>query len=234
MRLSVGAEVLFTGRCEVTGRVDMSIGEMSSMSVGAGCVLKAAGRTVLNLTNSEIRADLRLDQDAVVEGTIRLAGAVIHGTLALRGQLSPPERRSLVGGTALTVDGDVVLDGLRTDGGRVNFRGATMGSLAADRAQLHNPGGYSVSLNQARVTGSVRLVGRLHLDRPGGAQPEHDRGPAAVHRRLVHLSRARGRQPARARGRGDIRDRPRRHRPGLGSRGAQRGLHRHDHHVPGR
>ncbi len=35
------------------------------------------------------------------------------GTLALRGQLSRPERRSLVGGTALTVDGDVVLDGLR-------------------------------------------------------------------------------------------------------------------------
>ena len=158
VRLSVGAEVLFTGQCEVTGRVDMSIGEMSSMSVGAGCVLKAAGRTVLNLTNSEIRADLRLDPDAVVEGTIRLAGAVIHGTLALRGQLSRPERRSLVGGTALTVDGDVVLDGLRTDGGRVNFRGATMGSLGADRAQLHNPGGYSVSLSQARVTGSVRLV----------------------------------------------------------------------------
>ncbi len=158
VRFSVGAEVLFTGQCEVTGRVDMSIGEMSSVSVGAGCVLKAAGRTVLNLTNSEIRADLRLDRDAVVEGTIRLAGAVIHGTLALRGQLSRPERRSLVGGTALTVDGDVVLDGLRTDGGRVNFRGATMGSLAADRAQLHNPGGCSVSLNQARVTGSVRLV----------------------------------------------------------------------------
>ena len=53
-------------------------------------MLKAAGRTVLNLTNSEIRADLRLDPDAVVEGTIRLAGAVIHGTLALRGQLAGP------------------------------------------------------------------------------------------------------------------------------------------------
>ncbi len=113
---------------------------------------------MLDLTNSEIRADLRLDPDATVEGTIRLAGAVIHGMLALRGQLSQPERRSLVGGTALTVDGDVSLDGLRTEGGRVNFRGATLGSLAADRAQLHNPGGYSVSLNQARVQGSVRLV----------------------------------------------------------------------------
>ncbi len=94
----------------------------------------------------------------MVEGTIRLAGAVIHGTLALKGQLSQPERRSLVGATAVTVDGDVAMEGLRTEGGRVNFRGATLGSLAADGAQLHNPGGYSVSLNQARVKGSVRLV----------------------------------------------------------------------------
>ena len=103
-----------------------------------------------------------------------------------------------------------MLDGLRTDGGRVNFRGATMGSLGADRAQLHNPGGYSVSLSQARVTGSVRLVdgftstGLVVLNR------STIEGRAAVHRRLVHLSRARALQPARARGRGDIRDRPRR------------------------
>ncbi len=157
-RLSVGAEVLFAGRCEVTGRIDMSIGTMSSLSIGAGCVLRAPGRTALDLTNSEIRADLRLDKDSVVEGTIRLAGAVVHGTLALNGQISQPERRSLVGATALTVDGDVSLDGLRTDGGRINFRGATLGSLVADRARLHNPSGYSVSLNQAKVKGSVRLV----------------------------------------------------------------------------
>ena len=158
VRLTVGAEVLFAGQCAVTGRVDMSIGEMSSVSVGAGCTLKAPGRTVLDLTNSEIRADMRLARDATVEGTIRLAGAVIHGTLELRGRLSQPERRSLIGATALTVDGDVSLEDLRTEGGRVNFRGATMGSMVADRAQLNNPGGHSVSLNQARVQGSVRLV----------------------------------------------------------------------------
>jgi len=156
--LSAGGEVILAEQCEVSGRIDMSISAVSNVSVGAGCVLRAPGRTALDLTNSEVRADLWLDPDAVVEGTIRLAGAVIHGTLALRGQLSQPERRSVVGATALTVDGDVALEGLRTDGGRVNFRGATLGSLAADGARLHNPGGYSVSLNQARVKGSVRLV----------------------------------------------------------------------------
>ena len=74
------------------------------------------------------------------KGTIKLAGAVIHGTLALHGQMSHPEHLSLVGGSGITVDGDVYLDGLRTNGGAVTFRGAKLGSLSAGRAQLHNPG----------------------------------------------------------------------------------------------
>lgn len=157
-RLSVGAEVTLAGRCEVTGTIDMSMADMSSMSIGANCMLRAPGRTALNLTNAEIRALLRLDENAAIEGTIRLAGAVIHGTLAMHGQMSHPEHRSLVGGSAMTVDGDVYLDGLRANGGRVNFRGATLGSLNATNAELHNPGGYSLSLHQATVKGSVLLV----------------------------------------------------------------------------
>ena len=96
--LSAGGEVIFAEQCAISGRIDMSISTVSNVSVGGGCVLRAPGRTALDLTNSEIRADLWLGRDAVVEGTIRLAGAVIHGTLALRGQLSQPERRSLVRG----------------------------------------------------------------------------------------------------------------------------------------
>jgi hypothetical protein len=157
-RLSVGAEVMLAGRCEVTGRIDMSMGDMSSVSIGGNCVLRAPGRTVLDLPGAQIRGPLRLEENAVVEGTIRLESAVIHGMLALRGQLSRPEHRSVIGGAAMTVDGGVYLEGLRTDGGRVNFRGATLGSLIADGAQLYNPGGYSVSLNQAVVKGAVRLA----------------------------------------------------------------------------
>jgi hypothetical protein len=157
-RLSVGAEVTLAGSCAVTGRIDMSMGDMSSVSIGEGCMLRAPGRTALDLTNANIRAILRVDQNAVIEGTIRLAGAVIQGTLALHGQLSRPERRSVVGGTAMTVDGDVYLDGLRTSGGGVNFRGARLGSLRADRAQLDNPGGYALRLSQAVVKGPVRLI----------------------------------------------------------------------------
>jgi hypothetical protein len=157
-RLSVGAEVMLAGRCEVTGSIDMSMSDMSSVSIGGNCTLRAPGHVALDLTNAEIRALLRLDKTAAVEGTILLGGAVIHGTLALHGEISQPERRSLVSGIAMAVDGDVYLEGLRTNSGMVDFRGATLGSLSAERAQLHNPGGYSVSLSQAVVKGSVRLV----------------------------------------------------------------------------
>ena len=157
-RLSVGDEMTLAGRCEVTGGIDMSMGDMSSVSIGGNCVLRAPGRTALDLTNAEIRAFFSLDEGVAVQGTIRLAGAVIHGNLALHGELSHPEHGSLVGGSAMTVDGDVYLDGLRTDGGRVNFRGATMGSLTAHGARLHNPDGYSLRLSQTVVKGSVLLM----------------------------------------------------------------------------
>jgi hypothetical protein len=39
----------------------------------------------------------------------------------------------------------------------VTFRNATLGSLSARNAQLHNPGGASLSLTQAVVSGSVFL-----------------------------------------------------------------------------
>jgi len=157
-RLSVGAEVTLAEQCDVTGTVDMSMGDMSSMYIGANCVLRAAGRTALDLTNAEIRSLFRMDENAAAEGTIKLAGAVIHGTLALHGQLSHPQHLSLVGGSGVTVDGDVYLDGLRASGGAVTFRGARLGSLSASRAQLCNPGGYSIRLSQAVVKGAVRLA----------------------------------------------------------------------------
>jgi len=157
-RLTVGAEMTFEQGCEVSGGIDLSMSELSSLLIDSGCSLRAAGRTALDLTNAEFRADLRLDREVRVTGSIRLSGAVIHGTLALHCALSGAERRSIVGATALVVDGDAHLADLRTQGGRVNFRGATLGSLSADGARLDNPGGYSISLNQAVVKGSVRLV----------------------------------------------------------------------------
>jgi hypothetical protein len=160
-RITVGAEMVLTGHCEILGRTDLSMGDISSLSVGQGSRLRNAGRTVLDLTNAEIRSLLRFDRDAVTESTVRLAGTVIHGTLELHGEMSGPERSSLVSGNAMTVEGDVYLDDLRTEGGRLNFRGATLGSLSADGATLHNPGGYTLGLSQAVIKGSVRLADRF-------------------------------------------------------------------------
>ena len=167
-RLSVSSEVTLAGRCEVTGTIDMAMADVSSVSIGANCVLSAPGHTALDLTNAEIRSLLRVDKDAVVEGTLRLAGAVIHGTLALHGQMSQPEHRSLIGGSAMTVDGTVYLNGLRTHGGQVNFRGAILGSLSAGGAQLENRSrfsgldsreetGYTMAADGAKVAGNVLL-----------------------------------------------------------------------------
>ena len=97
--------------------IDMSMGDMSSVFIGEDCALRAPGRTAIDLTNAEIRAFLRLDKVAVVEGTVRLAGAVSHGTLALHGHLTKPEDVALVSASGMTVEGNVYLDDLRTEGG---------------------------------------------------------------------------------------------------------------------
>jgi hypothetical protein len=170
-RLTADAGVTMADGCQVKGSVNMSLGNLGGVSVGRHCTLSAPGRTALDLTGTEVRALLRLDEAAAVEGTIRLAGAAVRGTLALHGQLSRPEHRALVAGSSLTVEGDVILDGLRTLGGAVNFRSATLGSLAAANACLHNPGGYTLSLHQAKVNGTVVLndgfasTGLLFLNR---------------------------------------------------------------------
>jgi hypothetical protein len=58
----------------------------------------------------------------------------------------------------MTVEGNVYLDDLRTEGGAVAFTGAKMGSLSAPRARLDNAGGYALRLSQAVVSGSVTLI----------------------------------------------------------------------------
>ena len=157
-RLSVGAELVLAGESEVTGGIDMSMADVSRFLIGAGCALRAPGRTALDLTNAEIRAFLRLDKDASIEGALRLAGAVSHGTLALHGQLSKPEGETLVSASAMTVEGNVYLDDLRAEGGSVAFTGARMAGLTARRTRLDNAGGYTLWFSQAIVNGSVLLT----------------------------------------------------------------------------
>ncbi len=159
-RLSVGAEVTLEGTCQVTGGLDLSMSELSSLSVGDGCSLRAPGRTALNLTNAALRSSLTIARGAAVQGSIRLPGAHIRGSLSLQGAtLTAPASGSLVVAHGVTVDGDVELRDLHATGGQLGFRGAALGSaVEAAGARLTNPDGLTLNLHQAIVGGSVRLV----------------------------------------------------------------------------
>jgi hypothetical protein len=158
-RMTLGGEFALEAGCQVTGGIDMFMSDLGSLSVGSGCTIAAAGSTALELTNSEVRGSITMAAGATVQGTIRLEGAAVHGTLALHGELSEPENKSLISGTGVTVDGDVYLDDLRATGGRLNFRSASFGNFTGTGARLDNPAGLSLSLNQAAVAGSVVLTG---------------------------------------------------------------------------
>jgi hypothetical protein len=159
-RLSVGADVTLEGCCEVSGGLDLSMSDMSSFSVGAGCSLRGLGHPALDLTNAELRSGLTIYPGALVEGTLCLRGARIRGDLSLqRVTLTVPESTWLIAAQGASIDGDVQLQDMRADGGPLEFRGATLGSVVdASRARLNNPGGYTLSLHHATVRGSVHLI----------------------------------------------------------------------------
>jgi hypothetical protein len=159
-RMSVGAEMSMEGECRVDGGVDLSMSELTSLSIGPGCCLRTPGSTALNLTNAELLSFLSLGETAVVEGTVRLTGARIRGRLTLRGaNLSKPEGKTLVAAEGAEIDGGTDLQDLRASGGRLRFSNATLSNVIAVGAQLINPGGFTLSLHQAIVKGSVVLVG---------------------------------------------------------------------------
>lgn len=197
-RLSVGGEFALEQNCTVSGGIDLFMSDLGSLWIGAGCAIDSPGVTALDLANAQVRGSIVLADGTSVQGTIRLEGAQVHGTLALHGRLRRPENRSLVAATGATVDGELFLSGLDARGGRLNFTGATLGSINAPGANLDNAHGDSLVLSGGVVKGSVRLIddfrsagqlvlnrckidGRLRLSggsftcpaRPGEVEPAH-------------------------------------------------------------
>ena len=171
-RLSIGAELTLEESCQVIGGIDLSMSELSSVSIGPGCSLRAPDHTVLDLTNAELLAAFTVGERVPVEGTIRLAGARIRGNLCLQGAiLTAPEDRHLIAAQGVKLDGELQLQDLEATDGDLGFRAASIGSVIdASGARLRNPGGYTLNLNQASIRGSVRLVdfesvGKLVLNR---------------------------------------------------------------------
>ena len=159
-RLIVGAEITLDKGCTVNGGIDLSMAALSSLFIDSGCALRAPGKTAVDLTNAEILSTVVIGEEVPVEGTLRLAGAAIHGDLRLRrARLSAPAGRTLIAAQGARIDGEVELEELEADGGELSFRAAVIGSaVEASGARLRNPDGYTLSLVQANVKGSVRLT----------------------------------------------------------------------------
>jgi len=156
--LTLGGQFSLEQDCHITGGIDLGRSDLGSMWLGPDISIAAPGQTALELASAQVRGSVAVNDKVLVQGTIRMEGATVHGDLALHGELSYPEHKSLVAGNGLIVDGSVYLEGLVCYGGRVNFTGATLGSLTAEKAELRNPDGNSLNIAGATVGGSVRLV----------------------------------------------------------------------------
>ncbi len=159
-RVSIGAELSIEGTTDITGGVDLSLGEASAVSVHSGCRFGAPGRVALDLGSTRVRADLTLEPGVAVRGSVRLRGAYVGGRLNLSGTtLTEPDGPSLLAAQSLTVEGDVELRDMTVTGGQLHFWRATIGGTVNARgSRLHNGDGNTLNLHQARIGGSVRLT----------------------------------------------------------------------------
>jgi hypothetical protein len=158
-RLFVGGVASVERGTEIDGGLDLSSGELSGLTIEAGCRITAPGRIALDLTHAELRSSLELGGVAV-RGTIRLTGARVGGKVGMNEiALSDPDGDVLVKASSVNVAGDVILENARCKDGELEFqRAAIDGSFQAAGASLSNPSGATVILHQATVRGSVRLV----------------------------------------------------------------------------
>ncbi|MEU4160535.1 hypothetical protein [Actinoplanes sp. NPDC026670] len=117
--------------------------------------------TALDLNQAELGGFLNAS-GASIEGTVRLNSARINGLLCLdRATFARPRHaKRCVSAVNLTVAGDVQLRHSAALGGSLAFRGASIaGVFDAEDTFVSNPGGPTVSLHMAQVTGNVRLCG---------------------------------------------------------------------------
>jgi hypothetical protein len=158
-RLFVGGVASIERGTEIEGGLDLSSGELSGLTIEAGCRIDAPGRVALDLTHAELRSSLELG-GITVRGTIRLTGARVGGMLGMNGVvLSDPDGDALVKAASVSVAGGVVLRNARCEGGGLEFqRAAIDGGVHATGTWLSNPSGATMTLHHATVRGSVRLV----------------------------------------------------------------------------
>ena len=187
-RLSVGAELTLEGTCQVTGEIDLSMSELTSVSIGPECSLAAPGRTALDLTNAELLSTMTLGSGVVVEGTTRITGTRIQGRLTLSGaKLSAPEGKTLIAAQGAVVDGGTDLQDLRAVGGRAPVQQLHARQRRRGRRAPYQPRGIHPQPPPGDRERLRRPSRRIQIRRACGPQQIYDRRQAGMRRRNLHL-----------------------------------------------
>lgn len=159
-RLHVGEEVVLEGACVINGGIDLSFSELGNVVFEQDCRITAPGLVALDFTSAELGASLTFERGVEVAGSLSLTGAHIAGNLTMKGTTwRQPTGGKSIGAQGARIDGDVEMQQTRTYEGQIRFRSAVIGRVFdAAGAELRNPGGETLSLHQAVVRGTVRLV----------------------------------------------------------------------------
>jgi hypothetical protein len=167
-RLQVDGAVLLADSTVCGGLVDLSLSQMSTLTIERDVHLRAPEQVALDLSRATIRGEAVFGGDLEVEGTIAMSGARIGGDLRMYGlRLSRPANQSLLRAPGIQVDGMVDLRKAQVDGGSIRLVDAAIaGTIELGGAQLthhtvdpdQTAEGQTLNLRSARVRGSVRLV----------------------------------------------------------------------------
>lgn len=163
-RLSVAGEFALEHETVVHGGIVLAGADLKGGLRADKVRLWNAGGTALDLSQASLGTEVRL-VGALVEGTVSVANARIGGPLDVSAAhlRRPAASQRCIDGVGVSVEGDVRMTGLDVRGGNVNFRGARLnGVIEAEAASIENPGGKTLSLHQARVSGNVRLCKGFH------------------------------------------------------------------------
>ncbi|HWS37513.1 MAG TPA: hypothetical protein VN408_32880 [Actinoplanes sp.] len=160
-RLTVHGTFRVDGETVIRGGILMPGAQLDGGMRLSGALWNPGG-TALDLNQAVLGGFLNA-RGLSIEGVVRLNSARINGLLCLdHTTLTKPRRDRCVSAVNLTVTGDAQLRGLSAVGGSLTFRGASIaGVFDAQDAYVSNPGGPTVSLHMAQVTGNVRLCGRF-------------------------------------------------------------------------
>ena len=124
----------------------------------------AGSRIVSGLSGDRLHCEgsLFLDEDVIVTGEIRLAGARIDGSLYLKGKLINKKGRALEF-SRISVLGDLMITSCVTLGGVSVRRAKIGGSFSCGASQFKSLNGAALDLDGANVSGSIDLTPRFFV-----------------------------------------------------------------------